>query len=215
MQGTVWDGMSENLLRNDIAVVKFDYEGKGDSEGAFKDITPFGALKDLRQVVEIVKAHENIQSNNINMLGSSFGGFLGLLYTSNYECINLLGLKSPASDYARIRRTQFGKKGIQEWQKNGYTFLNDIETCYDFFVEIQSIDMFGLLVEQIKSKVLIVHGDKDENVPIDQSIRLNKLLKNSELSIFKGVGHRYLEPGAKQKLVEIFSKWFVSNINKN
>ena len=44
-------------------------------------------------------------------------------------------------------------------------------------------------ISQVEHPVLLVHGREDVIVPVDCSIRGNKLLKNSDLHIYSNCGH--------------------------
>jgi len=40
---------------------------------------------------------------------------------------------------------------------------------------------------------LIIWGDKDQLIPVDNAYQFNKLIRNSELAIMKGIGHVPME----------------------
>ena len=46
---------------------------------------------------------------------------------------------------------------------------------------------------QIKTPTLIIWGDKDQLIPVENAYKFNKAITNSELEIVKGVGHVPME----------------------
>lgn len=71
----------------------------------------------------------------------------------------------------------------------------------------------GYEAKNISIPTLIVHGDADDEVPTEQSIKLSKLLPNCKLSIVKGADHTYTnETHSEQMLNEIVD--YILNIEK-
>jgi dienelactone hydrolase len=74
------------------------------------------------------------------------------------------------------------------------------------------VELFGGLPKELHAEVkklppvLIVHGDKDEVVPVAEAHKLRDLLKARQLTlevqIYKGVGHVFTGPGGKFQLLD-------------
>ena len=67
--------------------------------------------------------------------------------------------------------------------------------------------------KNIKCPVLIIHGDADDVVPLSQSKKLDRLLKNSTLIAVKGLTHDYNEKELHQ-MAQHVTNFFVA-ITKN
>ena len=68
-----------------------------------------------------------------------------------------------------------------------------------------------MAAENIEIPTLVVHGDLDEAVPVEQSIKISKILQNSKLAIIKGADHRYSDPGLFNKMIKVISDFIIKN----
>ena len=61
-------------------------------------------------------------------------------------------------------------------------------------------------ISQIKTPTLIIWGDKDQLIPVENASQFHKIIAHSELEIFKGVGHIPMEetPTAFAQRVSMF-----------
>ncbi len=57
---------------------------------------------------------------------------------------------------------------------------------------------------KIKAPTLIVHGDKDDQVPIGQSLKLAKLIPGCQMEAVKGAGHYFEENNSRQTMIDYF-----------
>src|SRR3989344_7875741 len=73
--------LARKLIAKGLSVLRFDFTGHGASEGNIDEITPLAALDDLISVVKTSKR------NKVALYGSSFGGYVALLYASNHPTL--------------------------------------------------------------------------------------------------------------------------------
>ena len=66
--------IADTLLKNGIASVRFDFNGHGESEGAFHDMTLGNEIEDAKKVYEYVRALPQVTS--VSMLGHSQGALV-------------------------------------------------------------------------------------------------------------------------------------------
>ena len=64
----------------------------------------------------------------------------------------------------------------------------------------------------IKKPVLIIHGDKDDLVNINQSKKFIKYLENGSLIIFKNVGHTFYGKKIFNRMMKEVEKFFDKNL---
>ena len=65
----------------------------------------------------------------------------------------------------------------------------------------------SLCAKKVKCKALLIWGDKDTAVPVEQAKELDELLENSKLIILPGTHYLYLEKiGEVSKLINEFIK---------
>jgi len=154
---------SRKLIERGISVYRFDFTGHGESEGSISKITPLDAYDDL------VCAVKNIGEGRFALYGSSFGGFTAILYATQYSVL-ALALKAPVSDYAVTARI--------------------VSPAREQFIQnTKDIDLYEK-AKNIKCPTLIMHGDKDDVVPITQSQKLIAALKcEKKLEVIVGADH--------------------------
>ncbi len=167
-------------------VFRFDFGGSGKSYDT--TITVSGQLDDLLSAIKHVrkKGFENLM-----LLGYSLGGlYSAMSYSKGIKTIVLWAPVTMAKT-----PTFFKDKEIQErLESNGYITLKNMDgkdhiVGKQYLKERLSIDQ-RMILSKIKCPVLIIHGDKDESVPVKHSIKAKAYLpEGSQLEIIKGGDH--------------------------
>ncbi|MBD3313319.1 alpha/beta fold hydrolase [Candidatus Woesearchaeota archaeon] len=202
--------MAEKLYDSGILSLRFDFYGHGESEGRFEDITITEGTEEVISAIDFVKTLE--YAGNIALFGTSFGGLCATLAASRFNTITALGLKAPASDMIDNRRKHLGEEGYDEWKQMGVAEFNNhsgivVKLNYSFAEDGEKINAFEE-ARKISCTTLIVHGDNDLSVPLQQSERLAKGIKNVKLEIIEGANHHFDRPGEKEKINMMFVKFF-------
>ncbi len=71
-QGWLMDNLSDDITAQGLAVLKFDFNGHGKSEGEFKNMTVLNEIDDLKHVIEWAKSQPWVK--DIALVGHSQGG---------------------------------------------------------------------------------------------------------------------------------------------
>jgi uncharacterized protein len=203
--------LSENLNRKEIATFRFDFYGHGESEGKFEDITVSEGVDDILSAVKFLKAQGY---SKIGLMGSSFGGICSILAASKSKDIFVLALKSPVSNFVEVQKLGLSEKEILDWKNDGtriYCPKRKLNLDYTFYEDIQKLDVY-LHAKKIEIPTIIVHGDKDEIVPIQQSYELVKSIETSKLFIIKDADHRYSDKQSFDAVIRIISDFIEENI---
>ena len=77
-----------------------------------------------------------------------------------------------------------------------------------FFMELQDMDVFKT-INKFKKPVLIIQGDADPVVSMDDSRRAVKNYKNARLHIIPGAGHGFKPAEQRESLEQI--KIYIEN----
>ena len=180
--------IANELESRGIASLRFDFDGHGESEGRFRDMTVLTELDDARHGIDYVRqagAHDSIA-----LVGHSQGGVVaGMIAGELGDEIKALVQLAPAAvlkDDA-LQGVLMGKH---------YDPSNPPETLTvvfhrvgkGYFLAAQSLPIY----EQsslYKGPVLLIHGTKDRIVPHSYSEKYNQVYSNSILQLYEGENH--------------------------
>jgi hypothetical protein len=204
--------LEEILNQKIIATFRFDFFGHGESEGAFSKITISEGVDDILQAIDYLKA---LGYSKIGLFGSSFGGICAIMAASKTKDLYLLTLKSPVSNYKERDLEIKSKEELAEWRKQGYRSYIDgkgkkHKLNHSFFRDYNNNDGYKA-AEKINIPTLIVHGNKDESVPVKQSVKLNEILWKGTLEIIPGANHHYSGKGHFDRMIGLVSNFIIKN----
>jgi len=200
--GRTYTRLEAVLNRWGIATLRFDFFGHGESEGELEDITISEALDDVEQALRCVREQG---FDRVALVGSSFGGMAALLAAARDPDLICLALKSPVSDYLARLLAERDDQEMDEWRTRGFVTLTDeagsqLRLNYRFCVDAEKVRGYDAAAH-IRIPTLIVHGDKDETVPLAQSRRLAALLPRARLEVIPGADHRYSRDMDFEKMI--------------
>jgi pimeloyl-ACP methyl ester carboxylesterase len=190
--GTNMDGRAyaEALARKGIAAYCFDFCGGGHasrSDGKTTEMSVFTEKSDLEAVIETVKSFEFADSDNLFLLGGSQGGLVSAMAVADQpDAIRGLILLFPAFVIADTSRRQ-------------YTSLAEIPDEIQFmgmqigrryYTDVWDYDVYKHIVAYDRD-VLIIHGDRDQLVPVFYSEKAADVYPQAELKIIPGAGHGF------------------------
>jgi len=178
----------------------FDFRGRGESEGNFKEIVVGDNVEDLKTAIDFL-------DSPVGVYGSSYGGMIAILQAAKDDRIKTLVLRSPVTDfktlYNGILIKNIKEKGFFEYKPGKFFYKKVVEDAlkYNTFEEIK----------KVKVPLLIIHGKKDEITPIEGT---EKLFKNAnepkELIIFDKASHKFVTFEYEElfnKEILWFNKW--------
>jgi len=195
-----------NYLKNNYYVINLDLPGFGRSDIPLKSLNG----EDYKNI--ILKFINHLNLKNYTIIGHSFGGRIGIRIAKE----NPIELKSLILiDSAGIREKKKVKQKISESTfkflkkmvlktikgKNQEKFLDKLRNIFgstdyksqkgvmrETLVKVVNEDLTSYL-KDIKTKTLIIWGEKDKELPVKHAYIMNSLIKNSKLVIIKNAGH--------------------------
>ena len=181
--------LSRKLNEVNISALRFDFFGSGESDGEFEEMT---FLKEVEDAEDILDFSLQLGYRNIVILGLSMGGavasYLAEKRAKDLEGVILLSAVGDFSIFSSKYDTENAKKMLDKY---GKIDIGGLYLSKDFIDEILNIVTYDK-IEKFKGPVLIIHGDKDEVVPIEQAYKYKEILGDrAYLSIIKGADHTY------------------------
>ena len=102
---------------------------------------------------------------------------------------------------------------IKKWKEEGIIDVTGVDgetrkLNYSFYEEAEKVKAYESAAK-IKIPALIVHGDEDETVPIEQSKRTANLIENCRLEIIEGGDHTYSDSEHFEKMLNLISEFII------
>ena len=180
-------------IKNKVGFLALEYSGHGKSSGEFKKNNISIWSNDAKRVIKKV-----VKKKKFVLIGSSMGAWLSLIlfkYFKN-QIKGFVGIGSAPEFITRLMWRKFSKKIKNEIIKNGFSKIINGE--YEYLITHQLIkdgkkSKNKVLNKKIRYKipVTMVHGSKDEVVPVIYSKKVLKLFINAKkkLKIIKNGDH--------------------------
>ena len=177
--------------KNKLGFLALEYSGHGKSSGKF---TNGNITKWTKETTILIK--KVVKKNRIILVGSSMGSWISLNQFKFFkkQIVGFLGIGSAPQFLDGLMWNKFSKKMKKELMQNKIIYLK--HGNYEYPISLQLIKdgrKNKVLDKKIydKLKVTMVHGQKDESVPISYSKKVLKIFVNSEkkLVIIKNGDH--------------------------
>ncbi len=209
--------VTELLMTKGISTFCFDWFGMGNSEGKFADLTVGICCEELKQALAHVRAQGY---SRIGLVGSSYGGLIATLVASCDSSLAALGLKCPVPDFPEMLRLEFGEEAMDRWQSTGKIpdvtgrDGKSIELRYAFYEDCLTYNAYEA-AQTIQTPTLIVHGDHDELVPLEQIERLHESLAGEkQLQLLSGANHHFGKPDDFRKMTTRLADWMTEHLTQ-
>ena len=203
-----WNMMSEQIAKTGYCFIKFNFSHNGgtvENPIDFPDLEAFGQnnytkeLDDLNAVIDWAKNHfrnnEHINTNEICLIGHSRGGGIAVLKASEDNRITKLITLASVSNFS----SRFGSDNeIKEWKEKGVKYVLNGRTkqhmphYYQFYEDFKANEQWLSIesaAKQLEVPMLIIHGDNDTSVSINEAKALHQWNTESQLQIAKGADH--------------------------
>ena len=177
--------------KNKLGFLALEYSGHGKSSGKFINGNISKWTKETSQLIKKI-----VKKNKIIQVGSSMGAWISLNQFKFFkeQIIGFLGIGSAPEFLEGLMWKKFSKKMKKEIKENG--IINLKHGDYEYPISLQLIKdgkKNKVLNKKIYQKlnVTMIHGDKDESVPVSYSRKVLKIFKKSrkKLIIVKNGDH--------------------------
>jgi pimeloyl-ACP methyl ester carboxylesterase len=203
-----WNIMAETFANAGFFFIKFNFSHNGgtvDNPIDFPDLEAFGAnnytkeLDDLETVIDWVSSNADFK-NEINLeaiylIGHSRGGGIVLLKANEDNRIKKVITLAGVCDFEK-RTATIGD--LEQWKKDGVKYVVNGRTkqqmphyyqFYEDFIKNKKRFHVKKAVENLKIPQLIIHGDADTSVLIEEAENLHKWNPKSEYQIIEKASH--------------------------
>lgn len=188
-----WPAYGESLASHGTAVYSFDFAGGGPkartdgapgsrSDGETTEMSVMTEVRDLEAVLKAAQSWDFVNTQKIALIGGSQGGLVSVVTAARHAGeINGLVLLYPALLIRDDLHAKFGNRedcppvySYNGWLNVSPLYVNDMWD-YDTYLDMPK---YG-------KPVLILHGDKDNVVPMSYSERAAKAYNDAEYHVVK------------------------------
>ncbi len=203
-----WNLMAKAFAEAGFYFIKFNFSHNGGTMEQpidFPDLEAFGnnnytkELDDLESVIDWVLKNDEIKdqgnTNHISLVGHSrAGGIVSIKAEEDARIKNVISIAG-VSDFGK-RTATIGD--LESWEKDGVKYVLNGRTkqqmphyyqFYKDFVKNEARLTIKRAVSNLKIPYLIIHGNADTSIFIEEAEKLYKWNPNSKLEIIEGANH--------------------------
>lgn len=199
------------FLHNNYNLFFFDFRYFGESEGKYTTLG-WKEQKDLQAAVAYLKTRSGIDSQKIGVMGFSLGGAVAVMGSGNIPEVKAIVADSPFASLDNLAESLFKKFSFlkkpliwstRQWCK---LFLK-----FDFSV-VSPVTAVG----NSKTPLLLIHGDQDKQIPLENSKQIFDVAK-SPVELWQvneadhGEAYFLNKDIYEQKVLRFFEKYLGSN----
>lgn len=204
----IWHGHVDDYL-DKYQVYLVDLTGHGKSDAFTEKLSIKKVAEDLNKLVQYLKL------DKINAIGFSYGGDvlyqLALINPSILKSMVTVGSLGSWSikDYPEVEKSYTYETGKDyPWMKEAHKSDRQVRIMFEQFKNY-SVRVSNRELKRIEANVLIVAGDNDQGVPLEEVLRARKYLSNSDLWIIPDTSHGGYDQENKEAFIRI-SKSFLA-----
>jgi len=186
-------GIAERLCARGHTVLRFDFSGRGESDG---DLTGMTISRQVEEAGAAVEALLEKRVSGIGLIGSSMGGAVAILTTARRGKrygIQALATMAAVGRADLLPERAVGTKGLAAWERRGSIEVEGEPVGYSLVEDTRKIDL-PEEAKDIACPWLILHGERDEVIPVEDARLLHSASGGrAGLEIVPGADHRFSE----------------------
>ena len=209
--GPMFELIADTLMMHGIASIRFDFNGHGDSEGDFVDMTVPNEIEDAMKVYEYVRDLRYV--SDVAIVGHSQGGVVASMTAGKLEKgdIKAVALMAPAAvlrDDA-IRGSTMGATYDPLDPPEFVNLFGSLKLGRNYITTAFSLPIYET-AKAYQGPALIVHGTADRVVPYTYGERYHDIWPKSEIVILDAFDHGFSQN--IYRATDIVSKFLIKTL---
>lgn len=195
------EALANFFVSKGFAVFRFDYQGRGESEGDISKAGISSGVEDTKSAMEFIKNQLWVDLNHIGIFGSGLGSAFAILEAVRVPHYKFLVLGSPRADIKSL----FNTANIEDWRSNDYYYSRGVNYHISIYDDSHQYDIYKE-AKKIITPTLILNGDNYETHLQGQDVKLSKAIKGSKLIVVGDCKNVYCTK-SKEEAIEFVEKW--------
>ncbi|MCX7915793.1 MAG: alpha/beta fold hydrolase [Verrucomicrobiae bacterium] len=204
------------LAKKGIASLRFDFRGSGDSAGNFEDITLRSEVADALEAIKFMARHKRFNSRRLGLVGMSLGAAVAS-YVVGRERTRFQGLVlwAPVAEGTGILDQLSTPEAVASLAQTGLTDYGGNLVSVQFIRQFAEMKPLREVVK-CRCPVLIVHGGKDETVPVSHADQYELALRSPDRPVKKIVipdaDHTFNKHVWERRLLDETVAWLTATL---
>jgi dipeptidyl aminopeptidase/acylaminoacyl peptidase len=201
--------LSHLLADNGVLTLRFDFSFATGGADRFAEITYSGEVEDLQAAFDFLLAH---RMGNIAIFGSSMGGTVAILFAAREPRVSTLVTLSAPVHPERLTERFLTPGDVEGWRADGFITYHGRRINASLLEDLQAIHV-PQAAQRVSCPALVIHGDLDETVPVEEARELYTLLSGPKrLRIIEGGDHRFSRPDLMQIVLQDSLEWMTRHL---
>ena len=186
--------LADQLHQRGMGTLLFDFNGHGESEGAFVDMTIPNELEDARRIYTYASRLPHVSA--IAFVGHSQGAIIAAMLAGELgsDKISTLALMSPAPELKEdtAKGELFGVQYDPQNPPEYITLANGLKVGRAYLQTTQQLPIFEAS-SQYTGPVLVLHSQDDQLVPYKYGQQMSRIYQNAYLETVQGFDHNFTQ----------------------
>ena len=204
IEGKKPQAFKKYAVKKKLGFFAIEYSGHGKSSGEFTKGNITGWSNDARNSIKKI-----VKKNNLILVGSSMGAWISLNLFKHFknQILGFVGIGSAPEFLERLMWKKFPKKNKNEIITKGLSIITSGKYEYPITAQlIKNGRKNKVLSKKLKSKIKVtmVHGGKDEVVPVSFSKKVLSVFPNSQkkLVVIRNGDHSLSNQAHLKKIIK-------------
>jgi len=208
--GSTRDPIQENIAEEmglfGSATVRFDFPCHG--ENPSNDLTLTSCVSTLLCAAQCAR-EEFPQVADLCVFATGFGAYVTLLALPQlqelFRQVRLV-VQTPSvlMHQTLLSMLNLSRQTFRAMDRYTIPTPRPLEITYDFYRELED----NIVLTTHHNPMLILHGEKDDFIPMEQIQNFHRINEDSKLVIIPGTTHRFQEEGAWDMVLDLTRDWF-------
>lgn len=214
-EGRMLKLIADSLQNHGIASIRFDFNGHGQSEGRFEEMTVPNEIEDAKKVYEYVATLPYVDASRIALVGHSQGGVVsamtaGELGSPRVAAVALLAPAAVLRDDA-IRGNTMGAKYNPLDPPDSVPLFGGHNLGASYIRTAFTLPIYETAA-RYTGPATIIHGSGDRVVPYTYGERFHEQWKNSEWHMLEYFDHGFTQN--VYRVAELTSEFLIRVLGK-
>jgi uncharacterized protein len=196
--------LCDELARRGLLALRFDFAGRGESEGETAEITYERQVEDLDAAVSSIRA----ETDRIGLIGSSMGGGVAILFAQGAPDVRCVaGIAAVGRPRVVLERLS----GAESIAGGGGVEIGGAWLGPGFVRSTLETDVLAA-ARALRCPLLLVHGALDATVTIDQAIELRAAAADARLEVIPDGDHLLHAPEHQRFLERVMGGFMAAHL---